>query len=146
MPNIITSFFFPVNESIYEHMKMIYTSIIIFSIIEYYVLKKLHIYINNVGINAFISGIMNILIFLVIYLPIRSLIGENMIVTLMLLFISIVITEYISYIILTSKHSINNSIGILLTISMFIILAYFTYYPLHNFLFYDTANKIYGIK
>ena len=32
-PNTLTSFFFPVNESIFEHMKMIYTDYIIWSII-----------------------------------------------------------------------------------------------------------------
>lgn len=146
MPNIITSFFFPVNESIYEHMKMIYTTIVIFSVIEYFVFKANNIVVKNLGINPFISGISNVIIFLIIYLPIRTLIGENMTVTLIILFISIIVTEYISYIILTDKHKVNNTVGIILTISMFFILAYFTYYPVHNYLFYDTQNKIYGIK
>lgn len=40
MPNTLFSIFFPVNESIFEHMKMISTSILIYSIIEYIILKK----------------------------------------------------------------------------------------------------------
>ena len=39
-PNIIFSFIFPVNESIWEHMKIIFTSTLIYGIIDYLLLKK----------------------------------------------------------------------------------------------------------
>ena len=46
-PNFITSIFFPLNESIFEHMKIIYTSILISSIIEYLIYKYKNIKVNN---------------------------------------------------------------------------------------------------
>ena len=39
-PNIIFSFIFPVNESIWEHMKILYTSILLYGFIDKYLLNK----------------------------------------------------------------------------------------------------------
>lgn len=145
MPNIITSFFFPVNESIFEHMKMIYSSVIIWTIIEYFIIKKYNLIANNIWFNGFISGILNIIIFLTIYFPARHILGENMIITFILLFISISITQYISYYILRNKTILNNKISIILIIFMFIFLSLFTYKPIRNYFFYDYQKELYGI-
>ena len=40
LPNSLFSIFLPVNESIWEHMKMIYTSFVLYGIIDYFWLKK----------------------------------------------------------------------------------------------------------
>ena len=52
-PNIIFSFIFPVNESIWEHMKILFTSTLIYSLIEYIILKKYNITYNNLPFNSF---------------------------------------------------------------------------------------------
>lgn len=144
-PNIITSFFFPVNESIFEHMKLIYTSILTFSLIEYVIIKKKKIVVSNIGINPFISSITNIISFLIIYLPLRYFIYENMIITFIILFISNIITSFISYKLLLSKQIIDNKIGLFITLIMYIPIIYLTYYPFHFEFFYDTKNELYGI-
>lgn len=146
LPNFITSIFFPVNESIYEHMKMIYTSILLFSLIEYFVIRKMTWILNNKGINPFISGLVNIFSFLLIYLPINMIIGENMIVTFIILFISNIITAYVSYHILIQRKLIDDKLGLFLTLFLYIPFTYFTYNPIHIEFFYDTKNKLYGIK
>lgn len=145
MPNIITSFFFPVNESIFEHMKLIYTSILVFSLIEYFIAKKNNWILFNKGINPFISGLTNIISFLIIYLPIRLVLNENMIVTFIILFISNIITSFISYKLLTYKQIINDKIGLIITLIMYIPFIYFTYNPMHNNFFYDSKHEVYGI-
>ena len=45
-PNSLFSIFFPVNESIWEHMKMMTSSILIWSILEYFLYKK---YVINIA-------------------------------------------------------------------------------------------------
>lgn len=145
MPGIITSFFFPVNESTFEHMKMIYTTIIIWTIIEYIIIKKQSLIVNNIFFNGFLTGFINIIIFLILYLPIRHILGEQMIITFILLFISIILTQVISYYLLKTKPLLNNKLAIILIIIGFIILATFTYKPLHNDLFYDAQEEIYGL-
>ena len=144
LPNFVTSIFFPVNESVYEHMKMIYTSVLLFSLIEYFVARNRWI-LNNKGINPFLSGLCNIFGFLIIYIPIKSIIGENMIVTFIILFISNIITSYVSYQILIHKQIINDKLGLALTLLLYIPLVYLTYNPIQMPLFYDTDNKLYGI-
>lgn len=145
-PNIITSFFAPVNESIIEHMKMIYTSIFIFSIIEMLLLKKWNINTNNKYFNIFISGLVNIFAFLILYLPTRTIFKENMIITFIILFISNIITSYVSYKLLLSKKLINNKMALILSLIVYIPFIFFTYNPMHNNLFYDSKNETYGIK
>ena len=145
MPNPISAIFFPVNESIFEHMKMIYTSVLAFSLIEYFIIKKKKWELNNLGINPFISGLTNIFSFLIIYLSVKSLIGENMIVTFIILFISNIITEVASYYLLLNRQIVSNKIGLILTFILYIPFIYFTYNPIHNSLFYDTKDKLYGI-
>ena len=144
-PNIITSFFAPVNESTFEHMKMIYTSYLIFSIIEYFYLKKKNIKVNNITINPFISGLFNIFIFLLIY-QLRFILNETMTLTFIMLFISYIITSFISFKILSCRKLVNKYLGIILTLVIYIPFIYYTYNPLHTNFFYDTKNEIYGLK
>ena len=144
-PSIITSLIFPVNESIAEHMKLIYTSILLFSLIEYFVFKKLNIIVNNKGINPFISGISNIIVFLVMYLPLRLILNENMIITLITLFISEIITSFISYKLFNYRQIINDKLGIIISLIPYIFFIYFTYNPPHTSFFYDTDKEFYGI-
>ena len=40
MPNTLFSIFFPVNESIIEHMKIIFTSYLLYGLIDYFLIKK----------------------------------------------------------------------------------------------------------
>ena len=65
-PNFITSIF-PVNESLYEHVKLIYLSPIISILIvgAFYRYK-----INNIFFGMFMSTVFNILFFYIWYLPI----------------------------------------------------------------------------
>lgn len=63
MPSLITSLLFPVNESIWEHMKLIFTSTLVFSVIEYLLLKKYNIK-NNKYLN-YLSIILIIITFII---------------------------------------------------------------------------------
>ena len=58
----------PVNESIWEHMKLIITSSLIFSIFEYYIYKKKEIRFNNYIFSYAISLLLGIIIYLVMLL------------------------------------------------------------------------------
>ncbi len=139
-PNTLTSIFCPVNESIWEHLKMIFTASFIFSILTRLVYYKDH----NFLIKTFLRGIITNIILLIIYLPIYYIIGEKLILTMILLFISIFISEYIISKLSIEKHQYN-LIGAITIIITYLIFTYLTYNPLKIDLFYDhNANK-YGI-
>ena len=76
-PNIIFSFIFPVNESIWEHMKILFTTTIIYGIIDFYLLNKYNIKYNNFAFQLYFTATASIPIYLAIYLPIYKLIGEK---------------------------------------------------------------------
>ena len=69
-PNTVISIIAPVNESIWEHMKLIVTSSIIFSILEYFIYKKKKIKYNNFILSYAISSIIGVFLYLLIYIPI----------------------------------------------------------------------------
>lgn len=139
--------FFPVNESIFEHLKMIYSSFLISGIIEYFILKKYNIQYNNFTFNLLTTALSCIICFLIIWLPIYYRIGENIIITILILFISICISQIIAYYILTSNHNkVLNYISLPLMIIISIIFAYFTYNPMINDFFFDPIKEKYGIN
>ena len=103
-PNTLFSIFFPVNESIWEHMKMIFTSILLFSIIEYFILKKFNIKYSNYIFSKFIEALISIPIYLLMFLPFYYRYGEKMIVIFIMLFITYIIVEFIGYKIMRMKN------------------------------------------
>ena len=101
-PNVISSIFFPVNESIWEHMKLLVTPVLIFSVFEYIIYKRKNINFNNFLLSYSISMILGIVIYLIIYLPINYIFGHMIIVAISLLFLVIIIIELVSYYIMNS--------------------------------------------
>ena len=146
IPNFITSIFFPVNESIFEHMKIIFTSTLLYGIIDYILLKKNNIKYNNFSFQLFFTSFISIPIYLAIYLPLRSIFGEQIIISISLLLITYIISQIISSKILLLEPLKNlNKLTIPLIIIIYLIFTYLTYNPPKNFLFYDTNSKSYGI-
>ncbi|MBO5095303.1 MAG: hypothetical protein J6B98_00300 [Bacilli bacterium] len=146
IPNSVLAIFVPVNESIWEHMKLIPTSFILWGIIDFILLKKYENF-NNFLLQLFLVPVIGIIIYLLIYLPLYNIFGENMIISIILLFIVIIIEQILSYIIL-SKNEIKYQgiIGILGIITMYIIFGYLTYNPIINYIFFDTKDNKYGIN
>ena len=147
IPNFITSILFPVNESIWEHMKIIATPILFYMIIEYLIFKKANIKYNNFLLAHSISIIISIFVYLIIYLPIDLFFGHNLIVSIILLVLVFMLSQIISYYIEKSKHFKNsNLIGLILFLIIYFVFLIFTYYPPRINLFYDTLNLKYGIN
>jgi len=144
LPNPIFSFLFPVNESIWEHMKLFFTPFILYTTFEYLIINKEQ---ENFWIQIFLVPVISIIAYLIIYIPLYNLIGENMIVSIALLFIIISLQQYISYKLATiDKIEYERPIGIMGLIILLGTFIYLTYYPFKNDLFYDKKNEIYGIK
>ncbi len=146
-PNSISAIFFPVNESIWEHIKLIFTTFMIYGIIEFVVYKKLNINVNNLVLSTIFSSLVCIVVFLLLFLPIYYRIGESMVIILILLFISIVISETISYRII-KKDNIKslNIISLIIIVICYIIFGYFNYYPIRNDFFFDPIEEKYGLN
>ncbi len=146
-PCTLFSIFFPVNESIFEHIKIISTAILVSSLIEVIIYKFKNIKYNNFILSVFIQIIIGIAFYLILFIPIYLIFGENLFISLSILLITFIFTNYISYSILRYEHLNNlNKTSIFLIMIIYVIFGYFTYNPITNFFFYDTVNSKYGIN
>ena len=139
-PNFLTSLFVPVNESIFEHLKMLFTAEVLFSIFTFS--KKDYSFF----LRMLLRGCLSVFILLILYLPIYYLLGEVMLVTFLILFITILLTEYILTFLPKKKHHCYwNVASVFLIIGIYILFTYFVYHPIFEKLFFDEENKKYGI-
>ncbi len=146
-PNPIFSIFFPVNESIWEHMKMLYTTILMYGILEYFLLKKFNIIHHNFLLTTFGKALISIPIYLIMFLPFYYNFGENMLVTFLILFITILVVNYLGAKILNLNPINYQKImaGIFIII-VYILMGILTYKPPKTDLFFDTKEEKYGIN
>ena len=145
-PNFLTAIIFPVNESLFEHLKMIYMTEIIISFIIYIILKRKKIQINNYFLALLISTIFNIILFYLIYLPIYNRFGEGLIYTMIIYFITLLISQYLFYLIIIRKnYDFFNKLSIIIIPLIWIGLIYFTFNPPHTKFFFDPIKEVYGI-
>jgi len=147
VPCTLTAIFFPVNESIWEHVKLIFTSIIFYGIIDYILLNKFKIKFNNFFTSLFISSVSMIPIFLIIYMPLFYKVGPKMWANIGAMSISIIISQIVSYMILKKKECETlNKISLILIIISYIIFAYLSYNSPKSRIFFDTQDEKYGIN
>ena len=146
IPNFISSILFPVNESIWEHMKLLSTPVLLYMIIEYFIFKKKKIETNNFILSYSLSIISSIIIFLIIYVPIYNKIGNSMFIDITLLIILFIYIAFLTYKLFNIKKiKYNNLLVIILFIIIYFNFFYLTYYPIKDYLFLDTTKNIYGI-
>lgn len=144
LPIFITSIIAPVNESIFEHLKMIFSAYMLYLLIQMLFLKKKQ---PNLTISLVITALLNILVFLIIYLPTTAILKkEILVITLIIYFISIFISSFLLLKIQSKKHSKKNqTIAIIAIIIIYIVFTILTYYPLKTNIFLDTTTNSYGI-
>lgn len=145
-PSFITSVFFPVNESIWEHMKIIFGVIIFGSCISAFLMNKFKVKYNNFYVEIITKAIIGVIFYLLIFIPLYKLLGENMFISITLMVITYMLVEFIGYKILSLEDLNIKILPVILIVLSYILFALLTYYPRHNFLFFDETNLSYGIS
>ncbi len=142
--NKIIAIFSSVNESTWEHLKLIFFPMLITAIIGL-------LYLKNKYPNYLCSktiGIISSMLFLVIFFYTYSgIIGKNYaIINILSFFIATLLGETITYLLVVNKYKCSNIICILILISIFISFIIFTYIPPPIGLFKDPVTGKYGIN
>lgn len=128
-------------------MKILFTSTLIYSLIEYILLKKYNITYNNLPFNTYFIPLMQIPLYLVIYIPLYKLLGESPFISITLMIIVYIIGQIVSYNILKEKElKVLNTLSVPIIIIIYLGFIYLTYNPPHKFIFYDILNEKYGIN
>ena len=145
IPNFVTAIFFPVNESIWEHMKIIFGVIIFGSLISLILMQKFKIKYNNFYVEIIIKAILGVIFYLAIFIPLYNIFGENMFISITLMLITYIVMEFIGYKILLLDELDIKILPIILIVLCYILFALLTFYPPHNTIFFDENKLIYGV-
>lgn len=142
----IVALFCPVNESTWEHLKLIFFPMVIFDIIEYFYITK---EVNNLLEAKCIGVIMGMISITVIFYTYTGIIGENFfVIDIMTFVLSVVLAECIEYKVMTSKKWSNKITQVLSIICVILIAIMFFIYTFNTPnipLFLDPITDNYGI-
>lgn len=145
-PNFITSLLFPVNESIFEHNKIIIGSFLVWAIIKKLKFKNEQNYLFSNFLASIICAILVLLIFSPIYFYILKT-NDNIFITFAIYLLCIYISEKIRVKYLIKDYEPKKEkLAILGFIIVIIINAFLTYYPPALGIFYDYTKNQYGLK
>lgn len=143
--NTLVGLISPINESIWEHLKLLFMPVILFSIIEFFARRNVKCFIPARTLALFIG-----MFFIVsTYYTISGIIGKNIdwfniIIFLISVFIVFVLTE----IIIKNCHTVSRRciIGcIILLLMTFVLFIIWTFYPPELNIFIDNATNSRGI-
>ena len=144
--NLFVGSFSAVNESIWEHLKLVFYPMLIAMIIEYFFVKK---DVNNY-IEAKTIGIFTAIFFIIVsFYTYSGIIGTSVIVIDILIFIiSIILGEYVAYRLMKRKDEstvLTTSLSIIILLFLLLCFIIFTYVPPEVNLFRDITTGMYGI-
>lgn len=141
--NPLIGVFSPINESVWEHLKLIFFPMLISTIIGYCYKGKFmpnYLYAKMLGILVSMSFI---IIFFYTY---TGIIGINFtIIDISSFFIAVALGQYMSYQKIDSSVTCNNLIPITILLAIYICFSIFTFYPPHLDLFKDSLTNMFGI-
>ena len=144
--NLIVGYFSAVNESTWEHLKLLITPIIIFSIYEYFVYGK---DIDNFIIIKALSILLGMFVIIASFYTYKGIIGKDYFILDIATFIlGAFAAYYFSYKMIEKKKFYNkniNYIGLIIFLLLILAMIYFTTNPPEINLFLDPITNTYGI-
>ncbi len=145
--NKIIASFSAVNESTWEHLKLVFFPMLVTTIIGFFVIGK----DNNKFWCAKTLGIILAMSFIVVFFyTYTGIIGTNFaILDIGSFFVAVILGEYVAYKIMTNeeyKLKCNKRIAVIGLICILLCFIIFTYLPPHIGLFKDPISNGYGIQ
>ena len=135
--------FSAVNESTWEHLKLLFFPMLLTTIIGFFYLEKS---CPNYWCARLLGILTAILFTIVFFYTYTGIIGTNFaFVDISIFFVAVILGELVSYKVLVSSIDCNSSValvGIILLLACFII---FTYFTPEIGLFKDPVNGLFGI-
>lgn len=145
--NIIIGYFSPVNESTWEHLKLLITPVIIFSLFEYFMYGK---DLDNFIIVKALSILLGMFTIVASFYTYTGILGNNYLLLDIATFIlGVFVTYYFSYRMLQTNFLYkenSNYIGIFIIFLIVFFMMYFTINPPKINLFLDPITNTYGIN
>lgn len=142
--NNIIALFSAVNESTWEHLKLLFFPYMIYMVYEYFTIGNRYSNYITAKTLGILSGLVAIPLIFNVY---TAILGTNYVVLDILTFIVGVIISYIvSYIVLKEGELEFNKLSLIILILLTFAFFYFTFNPPHLDIFLDPVTKTYGIS
>lgn len=142
--SVIIASFAAVNESTWEHIKLGFWPLIIWSLIEYFLFKvrsKNFLFAKSVTVVIYC-----ILIPTLFYLYTTVLGSHNLFIDIFIFVISIIIGQYLGYKVLKIEKDMSlENVGASVVVVLIFSFVFFTFFPLEKTLFEDPVSGGYGI-
>lgn len=141
--NLYVGAFSAINESTWEHLKLLFFPMLITTIIGYFYLGD---DIPNFLCAKTIGIIIALMLTVIFFYTYTGILGTNFAVLNIATFIfSAIISEYLAYKIMISDFYCNNTYSIILLIILFLCFVLFTYFTPKIGLFKDPVSGKYGL-
>lgn len=144
--NRAVGIFSPVNESTWEHLKLLFTPMLVFSIVEYFAVGQ---YFDSFIPAKTMGMILGLITIVALFYTYTGIIGTHYLWADILVFILGVAVAYgYSWTYIISHHTSSvqsNAAGLVLVGLLMICFAVFTFCAPHVALFLDPVSKEYGI-
>lgn len=141
--NNIIALFSSINESVWEHLKLIFFPMLINTIIgTFYFNKNVPNFLCSKTVGILVSMFFTIIFFYTY----TGVLGNNIaFIDISSFFITIVLGEYVSYTLIINKFNCNNIIALIVLLILFIAFLTFTYFTPNIGIFKDPITGQYGI-
>lgn len=145
--NVIIGAIAPVNESVWEHLKLVLLPVILWWTIYYCTVGEM----NNIDINKWFTGALVSLLTALISIPLlfyfytKAFGVELLVVDILLLFFALLFGQLAGLHFYKYSEGINSIISIIIFVLLIFLFTFFTFYPPHLPLFRDSKTGRYGI-
>jgi len=137
---------FPVNESVWEHLKILFMPYLIYTFIELFLLKPVD-KINFFAIKSIALLVIPVTM-IVLFFTYSGIIGKNFLLADIFIGVLALFAGFvISYRLIMIEYKVKKKyLWISLAAVFFVLMIVFTYFPPHINLFFDPVTGTYGIN
>lgn len=141
--NLLVGAFSAVNESTWEHLKLLFFPMLISTIMGYfYIGKDIYNFLCS-RVLGIVSALLFVIVFFYTY---TGILGTNIaFLNIASFFIAVILGEYISYKLMLSDFDCNNTKAVIFLALLLFCFIFFTYFPPKIGLFKDPVTNNYGI-
>ena len=141
--NLFVGIFSSVNESTWEHLKLLYFPMLLTTIIGYFYLDKK---VPNFICSKTVGIIIALLFTVIFFYTYTGVLGKNIaIIDIASFFIATILGEFIAYVLIINNFKCNNKKALAVLIILFICFVIFNYFTPNIGLFKDPLTGKYGI-
>lgn len=141
--NKFVASFSAVNESVWEHLKLLFFPMLLTTIIGYFYIGKSH---SNFLCSKAIGIITAIFFIVVFFYTYSGIIGKSILfIDIASFFTAVILGEYLSFKLMTNNLQCNNIFSVCVLIILLISFISFTYFTPRLELFKDSVTGKYGI-